>query len=364
MKSKKLNIDKNLYQTVISGRTRNLYSFIKKDFHVPSLLRIIARISLFILLISISISLSSCSKQNDIYKRSTFSMGTTIDVQVKGVSREKADPAITKAFQEIERLNQKYSTYIDSNWMWVINHTPDSIKVDDETYYLLQQSERFYKLTKGAYDPAIGNYIELLGFEKGSPELPTQTELLNVLDKVGWKKVDISKKNLLRKRAKVKLSFNAIVAGFAVDKMAAILDSNGIHDYLINGGGEIISKGSEWKIGIQHPRKQNELMGVIVADGLGVATSGDYQQYFEKNGKRYSHIINPLTGLPVEDTEAVTIIAENAATADALSTGIFVMGPEDGMNLIDSLENVEGIIVDSSGEVLRSAGFDKFFRRN
>lgn len=320
--------------------------------------------SKFIALAAVASIVYACSNQNEFYKRSTFSMGTTIEIQVKDVSKETADPAITKAFQEIERLNQLYSTYIDSNWMWKINNTNDSIAVDEETYFLLKESEKFYNLTKGAYDPAIGNYIELLGFERGTPEIPSQSEILNVLEKVGWKKIDITKSNLLVKKAQVKISFNAIVAGYAVDKMSKILEDNGIENYLINGGGEIFSRGSDWKIGIQHPRKLNELLGVIIADGMGVATSGDYQQYFEKDGKRYSHIINPLTGLPVEETEAVTIIAKDAATADALSTGIFVMGPDEGIKLIDSLENVEGIIVNSSGEVITSSGFNKFFRRN
>lgn len=320
--------------------------------------------SKFIALAAVASIVYACSNQNEIYKRSTFSMGTTIEIQVKDVSKETADPAITKAFQEIERLNQLYSTYIDSNWMWKINNTNDSIAVDEETYFLLKESEKFYNLTKGAYDPAIGNYIELLGFERGTPEIPSQSEILNVLEKVGWKKIDITKSNLLVKKAQVKISFNAIVTGYAVDKMSKILEDNGIENYLINGGGEIFSRGSDWKIGIQHPRKLNELLGVIIADGMGVATSGDYQQYFEKDGKRYSHIINPLTGLPVEETEAVTIIAKDAATADALSTGIFVMGPDEGIKLIDSLENVEGIIVNSSGEVITSSGFNKFFRRN
>ncbi len=352
MKNNKLNIDKFIGPNVIPASAFAEYR------------NLLFNKSKKIILVFLLVTLSSCSDKNEIYKRSTFSMGTTIDIQVKGVSKEIADNGISKAFKEIERLNQKYSTYIDSNWMWQINNTKDSIKVDDETYYLLKQSEKFYKLTNGAYDPAIGNYIELLGFEKGSPKLPSQKEILDVLKNVGWKKVDISKKNLLVKNGEIKISFNAIVAGYAVDKMSEILEESGIKDYLINGGGEIISKGKDWKIGIQHPRNKNEILGVIIADGFGVATSGDYQQYFEENGKRYSHLINPLNGLPVEDTEAVTIIAENAEAADALSTGIFVLGPINGMKLIEQLKNVEGIIVNSSGEILTSSGLNKFFRRN
>ncbi len=133
---------------------------------------------------------------------------------------------------------------------------------------------------------------------------------------------------------------------------------------MINVGGEIFARGENWKIGIQHPRKENELLGAINVDGMGVSTSGDYEQYFKKNGKRYSHLLNPLTGYPADECEAVTIIAKEALLADALSTGVFILGPKRGMELIEKLENVEGIIVDTTGTIHESSGFKKYLVRN
>ncbi|MFH0735174.1 MAG: FAD:protein FMN transferase [bacterium] len=307
---------------------------------------------------------SSCTNKDEVIKRKTFTMGTIMEIQVSGVSKEVADKAITKAISEIEKLNTLYSTYKEDNYIWELNHSDsDTIKVFPETYKFLQYCDTAYKLTDGNFDAAIGNFIELLGFEKDKPDVPSEEAVKNVLKKVGWKHIKLLPDDQLYKPKDIKLSFNAFLPGYAADLAGQILESYGITEYLINAGGEIYGVGKDWMVGIQHPRKKDTLMGSIVINGWGVATSGDYERYFKKNGKRYSHIINPLTGYPVQGCEAVTIIAETAVMADYLSTGVFAAGPEKGMEIIEKLPDVEGIIVDTSGVVRQSLGFKKFFRR-
>lgn len=310
------------------------------------------------------IFLLGCSSQQVRIKRTTISMGTTIEIQVIHNDNQAANEAINSAFEEVERINRKYSTYIDSNYLWVINNSGVSeLKVDDETFYLLQKCNEFYVVTNGGFDAAIGTYIDILGFETDNPDEPSITEIQSALEKVGWKHIELLENNLIRKTKPVKINFGAIAKGYAVDRMAEILRNNGIKKFLINAGGELIGEGNEWTIGIQHPRKKNELLGKVILNNISVATSGDYEQFFEKKNKRFHHIINPKTGLPSLETQAVTIISEKNVDADALATGVFVIGPVEGLKIIESLENVEGLIVDSSGTIIKTSGFDQYFRR-
>ncbi len=318
----------------------------------------------YYLLILLLVFTSCSNKEDKTIKRTTIVMGSTIEIQVRGVDEEKAGAAINKAFDESKRLDTLFSTYIKNNEMWKINNSEnDTVKVNEEIFLLLKKSDEIWKETEGAFDIALGKIIDLVGFEKDSPKLPSPNEVVEALKEVGWKKIQLIEPDILIKPKHVKISFNAIVPGYAADKCSQILEANGIKDYLVNVGGEIFSRGKNWKIGIQHPRKEDELLGSIADNGFGVATSGDYQQYFKKNGKRFTHIFNPVTGYPANECEAVTIIAKDAVSADALSTGIFVLGPVKGLELIEKLKDVEGIIVDTTGTVHQSSGFTKFLSR-
>jgi len=307
----------------------------------------------------------SCkNKEENTFKRTSIVMGSTIEVQVRGVDEDIANKAINAAFTESRMLDTLYSTFMKNNNMWKINNSDsDTIHVNPETFFMLKKCDELWKLTDGAFDVAIGKIIDVVGFEKNSPSLPDPQQVVKALENVGWKKIKLIEPDIFIKPVNVKISFNAIVPGYTADKCAEIIEKYGIKDYLVNVGGEIFAKGNNWKVGIQHPRKQNELLGAIVSNGIGVSTSGDYQQYFKKDGKRFTHIFNPATGYPANECEAVTIIAKDALTADALSTGIFVLGPLKGIELIEKLKDVEGIIVDTTGHLHQSSGFEKFLLR-
>ena len=315
-------------------------------------------------IISLLLFIAGCKSNNGTIKRATIAMGTTMEVQVRGVDEETANKAINDSFVEIKRLDTLFSTYITGNEMWRINNSKsDTIAVNNEIFYILKRCDEFYRQTNGAFDPAVGNLIEIVGFEKGSPHLPSPQQIKKALQTVGWKHVQLEEPNILIKPHQVKLSFNACIPGYAADKVASIMSNYGINNFLVNAGGEIFAKGDNWKIGIQHPRKQNELLNIVKLDGISITTSGDYEQYFKKNGKRYTHIFNPVTGYPANECEAVTVIAKDALTSDALSTGIFVLGPQKGMELVESLPNIEAIIVDTTGAIRQSSGFEKYFLR-
>ncbi len=304
-----------------------------------------------------------CS-DDKIIKRTTIAMGSTVEIQVRGVNKRKANKAINACFDEVKRIDTLFSTYLVGNPMWKLNNTvADEIIVDRETFYVLKKCDEFWKITSGAFDVALGNLIEIVGFDKNSPKLPEPSQIKNALKIIGWEHIQLKEPNVLIKSPKIKLNFNACIPGYAADRIANILLNYGINDYLVNVGGEIFARGKNWKIGIQHPRKEFDLLATINVDGKGVSTSGDYEQYFKKNGKIYTHIFNPITGYPANECQSVTVIAKDAFTADALSTGIFVLGPEKGLKLAETLKNIDIMIVDSSGNIYKSSNFSKYIVR-
>ncbi len=316
------------------------------------------------MLVTVFLAVSCSNKNDEIVKRTTIAMGTTVEIQIAGLNEGEANAAIDFAFDEFKRIDTMFSTYIEGNNVAKINNDEGSIiSVNDETYFMLKECGRFNKITSGAFDAVAGNLIDLIGFEKGKPGMPGEQAVKNALIKVGWKNVELLNDNKVKKLHTVKFNFGAVAKGYGVDRASAVLDKLGIEKYLVNAGGEIEAKGKDWKIGIQHPRERNQILGTLIINGKSVATSGDYEQYFKNRGKRYSHVLNPLTGYPVDECEAVTIIADDDLTADALATGVFVLGLEKGMKLIESLPEIEGLIVDTTGNVKMSSGFGKYFTR-
>jgi len=291
-------------------------------------------------------------------------MGSTVEIQVRGVNEVLANKAINAGFEEARRIDTLFSTYMIGNPMWKLNNTDaDEIIVDKEFFNVLKRCDEFWKETDGAFDVALGNLIELIGFDKNSPDIPPPNKIQEVLQKIGWKHITLKEPNILIKPANIKLNFNACIPGYAADRIANILSNYGIKNYLINVGGEIFARGKDWKIGIQHPRKEFDILATIKVDGKGVSTSGDYEQFFRKGKKTFTHIFNPITGYPANECQSVTVIADDAMTADALSTGIFVLGPRKGIKLAESLKNVEVMIVDSSGTIYQSSNFEKYLSR-
>lgn len=312
----------------------------------------------------LSIILISCGKQDNVIKRSTATMGTIIEVQVRNPeSEDKANNAISAAFDEAERINQKYSTYIEDNLMAKLNNPKaKSIKVDKETFKLLKKCDTLNKLTNGGFDPAVGNLIDLLGFEKQNPKLPSDDSVKAALKKVGWKNIELRENNIYVKEKPVKLNFGAVAKGYAVDRAYEIMQSKGIEEFLINLGGEIKAKGT-WSVGVQHPREQGKVYETLEVTGRAVATSGDYEQYFEEDKKRYTHILNPVTGYPADKVQSVTIVGDEVLTADALTTGFFVLEPEKSIEITETLEDIESLIIGIDGKRYQSSGFDKYIRR-
>ncbi|WP_133502468.1 FAD:protein FMN transferase [Marinomonas balearica] len=273
-------------------------------------------------------------------------MGTTYTV--KFVTNERSPSTIDikdSVDQVLVRVNKLMSTYDPSSELSLFNksNVGQSIDVSRDIAHVIGAALKLSELTDGAYDVTVGPLVNLWGFGPGAKEdkVPTQEEIESAQQKVGFHYLSLDGVQL-EKTEDIYVDLSSIAKGFGVDQVAATLDSFGIHDYLVEVGGEIRTKGmkddgSHWEIGIESPGGGHSVaQKIIQADNLSIATSGDYRNYFEKNGVRYSHTIDPKTGKPITHRlVSVTIIADSVMLADGLATAINVLGPKKGLEFAE-----------------------------
>jgi len=298
-------------------------------------------------------------------KRTQILLGTVVGIQVRDADEKKADDAITKAFTEIKRIDDLFTTYNEDSPVWQLNHSNDSIiAVNEEIYNLMVLCDSVWKMSDGCFDVALEPLIQSWGFDSKSPGVPNELEIKSALLESNWNKIKLINDGNVFRSAKAGLNFGAIAKGYAVDKAVDVLKNSGIQSALVNAGGEIKAIGTDWVIGVQHPREVNEIIRRIKLNGMSVATSGDYENYFEKDNVRYHHILDPKTGYPSKGIQSVTVIHKDNAFADGLATAVFVMGKEKGIELIESLHETEAMIIDDEGKIFYSSGFEKFLINN
>ena len=312
-------------------------------------------------LIGFFIARNSSDEEVKTIKRTKILLGTVVEIQVRDADGQKAEDAITKAFAEVKRIDDLFTTYNEASPVWKINNSVDTIiNIDSEIYNLIILCDSITKLSNGSFDVSLDNLTKVWGFYTDDPQLPTKSEIDSALLNSGWQKITLLGDNKIIKKNNVGLNFGAIAKGYAVDKAINVLKKLGINEALINAGGEISVIGNNWIVGIQHPRETNSIIKKIKLDGFTVATSGDYEQYFAVDGKRYHHILDPRTGYPSTGLRSVTIINKENTITDALATAVFVMGKENGLKLIETLDGTEAMLIDSEGKIFYSSGFEKF----
>ena len=319
--------------------------------------------TLFIILFfAAGIYLSDFSFGNKVIEteRTQIVMGTVAEIKIKNENKDIANKAINAAFEEIKRIERLFSTYDSSSVVWKINYSKERrFILNDEFFDFIVKCDSIWRLTKGAFDPALGSLTTAWGFNSDSPFVPSREKIEVSLLKSGWNKVRLLNRGILEKGSSL-LDFGAVAKGYAADKGIEILKSYGIKKALINLGGQVAAIGGDWIVGIEHPRIHNLLLTKLKVKNNSVSTSGDYEKFFYENGERYCHIFDPHTGYPANSCRSVTVINKNGMFADALSTGCFVLGPVDALKLINSLPCTEGLIIDSSGNQFMSNGFKKF----
>ncbi len=269
---------------------------------------------------------------SDVVRREFTTMGTHLSITAHPDSSQ-ARQAITEAYREAERLNRKYSTHREDSLVSEIkNQAPEPVEVDEEFIFLLEKARDFWEATGGKFDITVGPLVELWGFYRQEESIPSPEEINDAKNQVGLDQVKLMDERVRLASEEMRLDFGAFVKGYAADRMAEVLREGGVENFLVNLGGNIYAGGESpdqkpWTIGLRDPRQSGEINGVIEISDAGVATSGDYERMFVHEGKRYAHIIDPITGRPVEGTAAVTTVASDALTADLFSTSLFLTGP-------------------------------------
>jgi len=286
-------------------------------------------------------------------------MGTIIEITLQHPDQELCCRAIKQAFEEINRIESIMSLYKSDSELTRINKSAqkESITISPEMTELLLISQNAWQLTSGGFDPTASPIIKLWGFYKNEGKVPEKREIKEKLKLVGFKNIifDKSRKEIKFLSSGIKLDFNAIAKGYAIDQAVRVLKGIGILRALINAGGDIYALGGKrpqehWTIGIRDPMQKDKVFASIELSNRAIVTSGNYEKFFTIDDKQYCHIIDPRTGYPVQNILSVTVLAPQVALADALATGIFVLGKEKGLELLNSLDNIDGVIITLDNE--------------
>jgi len=220
-------------------------------------------------------------------------------------------------------------------------------------------------LTDGAFDITCNALFKLWKFDGSQLNPPADSLIDRVVNLIGYGKIvfDDESKSIYLPQKGMEIGFGAIGKGYAANRAKIIMQKIGVDGGIVNAGGDLTAWGMNdenelWKIGIQDPRDKNSVLSWLELSDMAVVTSGDYERFFEFEGIRYSHIMNPKTGWPVKGLISVSVHCPDAELADALATSVFVMGKEKGLALLNSLEKIEGFVVDQSGAIFSTEGIE------
>lgn len=289
-------------------------------------------------------------------------MGTNIQVEVFSNNAKKGQLAIDRVLEEMERINQLMSPYLQTSELTYINEQASKapLKISTEMYQILELSKRISKLSLGAFDITFASVGYLYDYRAG--KRPSTEQIESLLEAINYQHMilDEAEQTVFFKHADVKIDLGGIAKGYAVDNAIEILQQLGIENALVTAGGDTRLLGDKngvpWMVGIRDPRDKNKQAVIIPLQNTAMSTSGDYERYFEADGKRYHHILSPSTGESSYEVQSVSIIGPESVYTDALSTAVFVMGLKDGIGLINSLPNFEAIVMDNERKMHYSTG--------
>jgi FAD:protein FMN transferase len=336
--------------------------------------------SLFCLLISLLLIVSGCGV-------SSAGGGASASVEAKSQTYFIFDTVVTvkvfdnkvtdKNFEEIggllEKIDREMSRTKETSEIYAVNRQAGkkAVPVSEETFDLVARAKSFGDLSGGRFDPTVGGLVDLWQIGKEGAHVPADADIQQLLKLINYKDIQLndSDHSIYLAKEGMELDLGAIAKGYAGDVMADYLRSQGFESAIIDLGGNILAMGSkpggaDWTIGIQDPNPEIERgnsIGAVKVVNKTVVSSGVYERFFVENGVHYHHILDTATGYPVDNgLVSVTIITDNSANADGLSTSTFSMGLEKGMALVESLDNTEAIFITKDNEVYVSSGLKDF----
>ena len=317
------------------------------------------------LILGITLLAACTTEKQSPVRRTHFIMGTLVEITVSHADENVANLAMTQAFDEMRRIEKLMSPHLLDSEISQLNRSAGgaALALSPEVVEVLREAARWSEASAGAFDVTIEPVARLWNFDEAEPQVPDPERLKRALTKINYRDIKIKNGRVRLTQPGMAINLGGIAKGYAVDRAAAILRGL-VPNAIINAGGDLTAFGRRdpehpWIIGLQHPRQPNKVLASFAVEKRGVATSGDYQKYFIRDGIRYHHILNPKTGQPARGLTSVTVIASNVMQADALATAAFVMGAERSLAWIDTLPEVEALVVLEDGTLKFSRGFQK-----
>ncbi len=317
---------------------------------------------------SVFFFLISFAAQSQIaHKRKLYLLGSPFELTVVATDTVQANLLIDQGIAEVKRIENLISDWIPTTLISEINRNAGirAIKVTPELYDLVERAIKISDITSGAFDISYASMDKIWRFDGSMKAMPTEEAIKKSVAKIGYKKIilDAQERTIFLKDAGMKLGLGGIGQGYIADKVYELLQSKGCQSGLINVSGDIKAWGKQpngelWTVAIINPVNKNKVFATFPLENSAVETSGNYEKYVTFNGKRYSHIIDPRTGYPATGVVSVSVFAKQTEVADALATGIFVLGVDVGLNLVNQLKGIGCIIVDDQGKVHASNNID------
>jgi thiamine biosynthesis lipoprotein len=305
-------------------------------------------------------------QKQTLFRRVLRLMGNRFEFTVVAPDEEEgwANNCIDAAIAEVNRIESLLTTFKEYSQTNHINRNAGikPVRVDREVFNLISRSLKISDLTQGAFDITYGSIDKKLwNFDTTMTELPDPETAKKMVRLINYKNILLDEKAgtvFLRKKG-MRIGFGGIGKGYAAERAKYILRSNGVENGIVNAAGDLTTwglqpDGKPWTIGIAQPNQTNTPFSYLNISDMAIATSGNYEKFVSINNKRYSHTIDPKTGLPVTGIQSVTIISPNAEIADAMATPVMVMGIEVGLNLINQLKNIECIMIDEKNRIFTS----------
>lgn len=323
---------------------------------------------LIIIFFIVSSLISSCSCQEQTVADKKLLLDTMVSIVIYPEGTDKPAGLLDKAYSQLADLESTVNVYNRDSELSKINAAENSeFELSPNLRDMIVLGLDWYGASKGTFDIGLGATINAWSIGSGNI-IPKQDQLVRTRVDDLKNNVRVEGNRLIFSGAKPKLDLNGLAKGYGADKAVRVLKDGGIKHGLIDMGSSAVAfggkpDGNSWQIGIQHPRDDKGLLGTISINDGFIATSGDYQQYFIKDGIRYHHIIDPATSCPANKSIAVTVVSQDSAViADILSTTAFILGPKTGLELLERLPETEGLLIDARGNISMTSGFGQFYR--
>lgn len=335
------------------------------------------KILYFPLFLAIFISLISCNKNNstntsnDKLSKTEYFMGTVLTITLYDTNNEEI---IEKAFKRVKEIEALVSINTEGTELDKVNEKAgiEPVKVSNDTFNIVKKGLEYTKETKGYFDISIGPIVKLWSIGLPEAKIPTKEEISDKLQYINYDNIILDEKNqsIFLKEKGMILDLGAIAKGYTADEISSILIEEGITRAIIDLGGNVFALGEKsentpWKIGVQNPdATRGEIVGILSIKNKSIVTSGIYERFIEDDlGNRYHHILSPFTGYPYDNEVAgVTIISNKSIDGDALSTSLFAMGVEKGLEFANNRENIEAIYITKDNKIYLSEGVRDMFQ--